>query len=51
MTDPKQGLALYAASKGIAEHGAWTWMDKHKPQFTLACLNPPIVRSASSAPV
>ena len=49
MTDPKQGLALYAASKGIAEHGAWTWLEQNKPHFALTCLNPPIVRWPESS--
>ena len=50
MTDPAQGGALYAASKGIAERGAWDWLKEAKPRFALTCLNPPIVRPSRLYP-
>ena len=41
LADPVTG---YRASKTLAERAAWQFVDDEKPNFTIATINPPLVR-------
>ncbi|WFD22030.1 hypothetical protein MEQU1_000692 [Malassezia equina] len=47
---PTAGLFAYCASKALAEKAAWDFMEKEKPSFTLATINPPMVYGPSIQP-
>lgn len=37
------GVVAYCTSKALAEKAMWAWMEREKPAFTLASINPPWV--------
>ncbi|KAL7418135.1 putative D-lactaldehyde dehydrogenase [Mrakia frigida] len=41
--DKAAGYHLYMASKTLAERAAWEFIEKEKPSFSLATINPPYV--------
>lgn len=47
---PTAGLFAYCASKKLAEKAAWDFMEKEKPSFSLATINPPMVYGPTIQP-
>lgn len=45
------GVTAYCTSKALAEKAMWAWMEREKPQFTLACINPPWVFGPHVSPL
>ena len=44
-------MAIYAASKKVAEESAWNFVKQHKPRFQLAAVNPAFVVGRPSLPL
>lgn len=45
------GVIAYCTSKALAEKAQWAWVEREKPQFTLAAINPPWVFGPHVAPL
>lgn len=49
-TGPNAGIFAYCVSKKLAEKAAWDFVEKEKPSYTLATINPPMVYGPTIQP-